>query len=60
MADDKHKRGPQNRSRVNVNENYEVRYWCDKFKCTEGELKAAVGKVGVTAKDVEAELKKQK
>ncbi len=27
MADDKTKRGPADRSRINVNEEYEVRYW---------------------------------
>jgi hypothetical protein len=57
MADDLDNRGPQDRSRVNVNEDYEVRYWCDKFGCTEDELRAAVDKVGVMADDVERELK---
>jgi hypothetical protein len=27
MADDKSKRGPQDRSRINTAEDYEVRYW---------------------------------
>jgi hypothetical protein len=42
---------------VNVNEDYEVRSWCAKFGCTPEQLKAVVKKVGVMAKDVEAELK---
>ena len=58
MADDKTKRGPQDASRINVHEEYEVRYWTEKFGCTEEELKTAVKKVGVMAKDVEKELKK--
>nr|WP_291642327.1 DUF3606 domain-containing protein [Bosea sp. (in: a-proteobacteria)] len=27
MADDKTNRGPQDRARVNLSEDYEVRYW---------------------------------
>ena len=58
MADDKTNRGSQDRARVNVNEDYEVQYWTGKFGCTREQLKAAVEKVGVMAKDVEAELKR--
>ncbi len=58
MADDKHKTGPQDALRVNVHEDYELTYWTKKFDCTADELRAAVKKVGVMAKDVEAELKK--
>ena len=31
MADDRTNRGPQDRSRINLGEDYEVRYWTDKF-----------------------------
>jgi hypothetical protein len=56
MADDLSKRGGGDRSRVNVNEPHEVRYWTQKFGCTEDELRAAVSRVGVLASDVEEEL----
>jgi len=59
MADDKSKTGPQDAARVNVNEDYEVKYWSGKFGCTAEQLKAAVKKVGVMANDVEAELKRR-
>ena len=59
MADDRSNRGPADRARVNVNEDYEVRYWCGKFGCTEAQLRAAVRAVGVMADDVERELKKK-
>ena len=59
MADDKSKRGPADRDRVNINETYEVRHWTEKFGCTEQQLRAAVKAVGVMAKDVEAFLKKK-
>jgi hypothetical protein len=57
MADDKTNRGPADRERINVHEDYELRYWSDKFGCTYEKLKATVKKAGVMAKDVEAELK---
>jgi hypothetical protein len=50
---------PQDAARVNVNERYEATYWTVKFKCSQEELKAAVAKIGVSAKVVEAELKKK-
>jgi len=58
MADDKTKTAPQDAQRVNVNEDYEVQYWCHKFRCTPDQLKAAVKKVGAMSKEVEAELKR--
>jgi hypothetical protein len=57
MADDKGDRGPADRARVNVNENYEVRYWCGKFSCTEAQLRAAVKAVWVMADDVQSYLR---
>ena len=60
MADDKTNRGPADRERINVHEDYELRYWSGKFGCTHEELKAAVKKAGVMAKNVEAALKSSK
>ena len=57
MADDLSKRGPADRNRVNVQEQWELRYWCDKFGCTADQLRAAVKSVGVMAVDVERHLK---
>lgn len=59
MADDKTNRGPADRARVNVNEDYEVTYWCEKFGCSPSELRAAVNAVGVMADKVEGYLKKK-
>ena len=44
---------------MNVPEDYDVRYWSEKFGTTADKLKAAVKKVGVVAADVEKELKKK-
>lgn len=49
MSDDLNKRRPQDASKVNVHEDWEVRYWCKAFSCSEAELKAAVKAVGVSA-----------
>ena len=60
MADDKSKTGPADSTRINVNEDYELRYWTAKFGCTTTELKAAVAAVGIMADKVEAYLKKDR
>lgn len=53
MSDDKSLRQPQDAARINVHEDYEVRYWTSKFGCTKEELEKAVHAVGVSAKAVE-------
>ena len=58
MPDDKTKRGPQDRSRINVNEDYELRYWTGKFQVSEQELRDAVNRAGTSAAAVERLLKK--
>jgi Protein of unknown function (DUF3606) len=57
MSDDNKKPGSQDRLRINVNEDYELRDWSKKFNVTPDRLKEAVKKVGVMAADVEKELK---
>lgn len=58
MVDDLKNRGPQDRSRVNVNEEWERKYWCREFNCTE-QLRDAVKAVGVMADNVRAHLRKR-
>ena len=57
MADKPSKRGPQDRSRISTSKDYEVRYWSRKFGVSPEQLKAAVRKVGNSAKAIEKELK---
>jgi hypothetical protein len=57
MSDNLNDRGPADRTRVNVNEDYEARYWAEKWGVSEDELRAAVDRVGVMADDVERALK---
>ena len=60
MADNKKKRGGADRALIALSEPYEVAYWSKKFKITPAKLKAAVGKVGHSAKKVEAYITLQK
>jgi hypothetical protein len=57
MVDDLSKKGSQDRSRINTHEDYELRYWSERFGVSEDELKAAVKKVGNSAEAVEKELR---
>jgi hypothetical protein len=57
MADDKSKSGGQDRQRINVGQDYELRDWSEKFGVTPERLKQAVDAVGTQADDVEQYLK---
>jgi hypothetical protein len=57
MSDDLSKQGMQDRTRINTSEDYEVRYWSEKFGVSQDRLKAAVKKVGNSVSAVEKELK---
>jgi hypothetical protein len=56
MSDHKSKRG-SDRTRIAINEEYEVRYWTKKLDVTEEELDEAVRAVGNRADKVEEYLK---
>lgn len=58
MADDKSKRGGQDRERINMSEDYEVRYWTEKFGVDRETLRGAVDRVGDRARAVAQELGK--
>jgi len=58
MSDVKTKKGRrQDRSKINVNEDYELSYWTKKFGVTRDELREAVKEVGPSAANVERKLK---
>jgi hypothetical protein len=50
-------RTPTDTKSVDLEEDWEATWWCDRFGCTEVELRNAVRKVGPSAADVELELK---
>ena len=49
MADDHAKRGPQDRQRLSLSDDYEVRYWSQKWGVSKEELADAVRKAGPMA-----------
>ena len=59
MPDNKEKTRPEDAKRINVNEDYELRSWSQKFGCSAEELKSAVKAVGTSAEAVEAHIKKK-
>jgi hypothetical protein len=60
MGDDLSKRAPQDASRINVHEPWELKYWTEKFGVSSADLAAAVKAVGTSASAVAAHLKKKK
>jgi hypothetical protein len=57
VSDDKSQTSGQDRARISLSDDYEVRDWSRKFGVTEGRLREVVGKVGSMAADVERELR---
>jgi hypothetical protein len=58
MSDDKTNRGTQDRTRINVHEDYELRDWSKRLGVTPDELKKAVHQVGTSADAVRKHLGK--
>jgi hypothetical protein len=56
MADNRKPKGPRDPGRIDLSQDYEVRYWTQKFGVSEDELRAATNRVGRSAKTVEREL----
>jgi hypothetical protein len=45
------------RSRININDKYEIAHWTARLNVSEQQLRDAVAKVGVLVSDVEHELR---
>lgn len=56
MSDDKNKTGAQDRARISLSDDYEVRDWAEKFGVSRQALRDAVARVGNLAEDVQREL----
>ncbi|MCD9046881.1 DUF3606 domain-containing protein [Luteimonas sp. MHLX1A] len=56
MADNTDDRGPQDRARVAMGQDHEVRYWSEKFGVSKEKLQEAVDAVGNSAAAVEEYL----
>jgi hypothetical protein len=58
MADNLQDRGPQDRTRINVNERWELQYWTRHFGVNEEQLRAAVDTAGPSVEAVSKHLGK--
>jgi Protein of unknown function (DUF3606) len=54
--DDLNKKGAGDRSKINMHEDYEVKYWTKQLGVSRDELEEAVDKVGNSAAAVRKEL----
>ncbi len=52
MTDDLSKRRPQDASKINVHEGWELEYWCKELGVSIAQLKDAVAKVGTSVSAV--------
>ena len=59
MSDDMKNRGPQDRTRISLSEEHEVRYWTQALGVSKEQLAAAVQAVGSSADRVRAHLGKR-
>ena len=58
MANDLENRGPQDRSRINLEQAHELRFWTKELGCSENELRVIVRRVGNSVDAVRRELDK--
>lgn len=58
MPDDLKTRGPQDRNRVNLSEEWEVRYWTQTFGVSRERLQSIVDEVGHSTEAVRRKLGK--
>jgi hypothetical protein len=58
MSDDLNNRGPQDRSRINMNEKWEVQYWTKELGVSEEELRQIIQQAGNNVSDVRQQLKR--
>ena len=56
MTDNTADRGPQDRARISLEQDHEVRYWSQRFGIDEAALRDAVEDVGHSVQDVEQYL----
>ena len=56
MLVDKQLRTPNDTTRVNLDEDWEVEYWCERFDVNEGTLRACIASVGPSADDIQRKL----
>lgn len=56
MADNTNTKGPEDRSKINLSQEHEVRYWAKELNVSEDQLRAIVKQVGNSVSAVRGEL----
>ncbi|WP_375169657.1 DUF3606 domain-containing protein [Marinobacter sp.] len=56
MSDDLERTGPEDPKKININQSWEVTYWCKALGVSEKELREAVEAVGPLVADVKAHI----
>ena len=59
MSDSTQNRGPQDRSRISLGQDHEVRYWTQELGVSDAELRMAVAMAGSAAEDVRRFLRRR-
>ncbi len=57
MPDDLTRRAPEDRTKININQDWEVAWWCKELGVTEDRLRAAVAAVGPSVAKVSEYLR---
>ena len=57
MAVEQRRRGPEDRSRINLSEHHEIDFWTSRFDCSEAELRDAVNRLGTCAHVIKSFLR---
>lgn len=57
MPDDLRRKQPEDPNKININQAWEVNYWCSKYGVSKKVLENAVKAVGVSVKEVEKWLR---
>ncbi|MGE5097801.1 MAG: DUF3606 domain-containing protein [Betaproteobacteria bacterium] len=52
-------KGPSDALRIDLRKSPDVHYWCAKLRCTESQLREAVGQVGPMPSNIEAYLRQR-
>jgi Protein of unknown function (DUF3606) len=60
MPDNLNRRGPEDPTKINVNQSYEVSYWTAKLGVSEAVLRRAVDAVGIKVDDVKKWLREKR
>ncbi len=58
MSYDKARRSPEDNKQVDIDDPQKIVNWCKSFRCSEGDLRAAVMAVGKSEKALRAYLSK--